>query len=213
MAEIASVFDCHHIVTIRYPSLLEIRSHDEELALTTLLNCTTRFDPNVPLVADIGVEHNAGRQTDAETSFYSITPAVLSTPEQWAAQDLGDEVRLLHDMQLATGGNGCTELFVVTFSVPRPAKIVGDEHPDGVYTGSSPEARRGDHGDGGDEIGDCDAMIRIWRNTQLPPVEQEGGMFSIQIVHGEYMMTTAVFDAVESDALWLENIRDLVHGR
>ncbi|KAK0939412.1 hypothetical protein LTR29_009028 [Friedmanniomyces endolithicus] len=30
---------------------------------------------------------------------------------------------------------------------------------------------------------------------------------------GEYTMTTIAFDAMESDALWLENMRDLVHGR
>jgi len=56
-------------------------------------------------------------------------------------------------------------------------------------------------------------MIRMNRQTTLPPVKQESGDYLAEIGSGEYTMTTIAFDAMESDALWLENMRALVHGR
>ncbi|KAK0300819.1 hypothetical protein LTR54_001821 [Friedmanniomyces endolithicus] len=213
MSETSSVFDFHHIVTIHYPSLRDLHSSTEELALATPINCTSRYDPILPLVTDIAVGHNAGRMNNAETSFYSVTPAVSSPSTRRASDDLAADERLLYDMQRAISGDGGTELFVVTFDVPRPAKFEGHEHADDEYAGSRPGERRGDGELASPESNNREAMIRINRQTRLPPVKQESGDYLAEIGSGEYTMTTIAFDAMESDALWLENMRDLVHGR
>jgi len=213
MSETSSVFDFHHLVTIHYPSLRDLHSSTEELALATPINCTSRYDPSLPLVADTAVGHNAGRMNNAETSFYSVTPAVSSPSTRMASDDLAADERLLYDMQRAISGDGGTELFVVTFDVPRPAKFEGHEHADDEYAGSRPGERRGDGELASPESNNREAMIRINRQTRLPPVKQESGDYLAEIGSGEYTMTTIAFDAMESDALWLENMRDLVHGR
>ncbi|KAK1072633.1 hypothetical protein LTR74_002424 [Friedmanniomyces endolithicus] len=171
MSETASIFDFHHITTIHYPSLRDLHSSTEELALATPVNCTDRYDPNLPLVADTAVGHNAGRMNDAETSFYSVTPAVSNPSKRRAADHLADEDRLLYDMQRAIGGTGGTELFVVTFDVPPPAKIEGNEHVDDNHTGSRLGERRGDGDHASLESNSREAMIRMNRQTTLPPVK------------------------------------------
>ncbi|KAK0344720.1 hypothetical protein LTR59_012401 [Friedmanniomyces endolithicus] len=213
MSETSSVFDFHHLVTIHYPSLRDLHSSTEDLALATPINCTSRYDPSLPLVADTAVGHNAGRMNNAETSFYSVTPAVSSPSTRMASDDLAADERLLYDMQRAISGDGGTELFVVTFDVPRPAKFEGHEHADDEYAGSRPGERRGDGELASPESNNREAMIRINRQTRLPPVKQESGDYLAEIGSGEYTMTTIAFDAMESDALWLENMRALVHGR
>ncbi|KAK0356599.1 hypothetical protein LTR91_014504 [Friedmanniomyces endolithicus] len=213
MSETASIFDFHHITTIHYPSLRDLHNSTEELALATPVDCTERYDPNLPLVADTAVRRNAGRMNDAETSFYSLTPAVSNPSTRRASDDLAADERLLYDMQRAISGVGGTELFVVTFDVPRPARIEGDKHADDNHTGSRLGERRGDGDHASLESHSREAMIRMNRQTTLPPVKQESGDYLAEIGSGEYTMTTAAFDAMESDALWLENMRDLIHGR
>ncbi|KAK0831609.1 hypothetical protein LTR73_002992 [Friedmanniomyces endolithicus] len=213
MSVTASIFDFHHITTIHYPSLRDLHSSTEELALATPVDCANRYDPKLPLVADTAVGQNAGRMNDAETSFYSVTPAVSDPSKRRAADHLADDNRLLYNMQRAIGGVGGTELFVVIFDVPRPARFDVHEHADDEYAGSRPGERRGDGELASLESTNREAMIRINRRTRLPPVKQKSGDYLAEIGSGEYTMTTIAFDAMESDALWLENMRDLVHGR
>lgn len=190
-----SIFVPHHITHVFYPSIALLENENDEVesefALAPIYMAADRYDPSRPLVEDVAVEHHSGRNSRAELSFYSITPACFGSTTLWAKRDeFTDDQRLLHDMRLATSGNGSTTLQVVTYTVPDlEAHLIAEP---------------------GKQPPEADApMIRIFRCTMF---KQGPSMKPEDHTHGSYNMGMAVFDAIDCEEEWMLHLRDLING-
>lgn len=110
------IIEPHHRIDVTYPALNSLQWKERPL-LHTPLNAAERYEP-LPLINDIEVQRNSGRDLKEQTPFFSMYPASLERPAE-GVMLCGD---ICKDMRELSRYIGITTLNVLIYNTEETAQ-------------------------------------------------------------------------------------------